>query len=82
MSLDEDNEEAIMLLADTYMKMKEYVWKLFLVFLRIIFLNVMKTFTIQSGVVEEVIYGFRGGEIGKVRGYFLAGDERGTSIIY
>ena len=60
MSLDEDNEEAIMLLADTYMKMKEYVWKLFLVFLRIIFLNVMKTFTIQSGVVEEVIYRFRG----------------------
>ena len=32
MSLDEDNEEAIMLLADMYMKMKEYVWKLFLVF--------------------------------------------------
>ena len=23
-----------------------------------------------------------GGEIGKVRGYFLAGGERGTSIIY
>ena len=70
MSLDEDNEEAIMLLADTYMKMKEYVWKLFLVFLRIIFLNVMKTFTIQSGVVGEVMYGFRGEKLGRCVGSF------------
>ena len=70
MSLDEGNEEAIMLLADTYMKMKEYVWKLFLVFLRIIFLNVMKTFTIQFGVVGEVIYGFSGEKLGKCVGIF------------